>query len=816
MPSSEFWLSLLEQTLLRGGGWLLLLLLLAPLLRRVSAARRALGWQMAFVSLILLPMLLVWTPPLPLGHGEPLPADSMTAASTRRQSAPAPALPASRIRQEAVRPEHSIGDSVPIHGVAITMASPPAPASYRLSVIGLPSLLMLFWGIGAAFFFVRVVTGLVTLRRWGLLSMETPPEVQEAARAGADRLGFRQPVALRIAAPESRLRAPITWGIRRPIILLPASYALETNVRCRAALLHELAHVRRRDWAWLVLTQSLCALYWCVPFVWIAARRLSHETELACDDCVLSAGFSAPDYASQILEVVRTMQSENKRLPLSAMPMARLPLAEARIRAILDTTRQRQAASRSVLALAALLPALCLPLLSLRVVAAQEAHPPRFAASPSVPELPAPSSGDLTAPSLETAPLAIRTMAAEPSLPAGRRSNGEATASDPAVARMSSEPMAPRPNAAAPPDAEQSAIVWGPIVNGLQGGMRLVGARTGFAPGERIWQETYLRNRSPNAVSIDTIGGYESEGAPVITSAKGRRIKVLRFFGEGAMYKVQSPVHPGEMALVGRLAVTFHVGLHPHEPAPGLAFEAEDSALALAGPGDYRLAQELSPIDSSGKPLKMTVVTGSVPIRIDNVPAVVTLPLDRNRIADVTTAPIAWGAEHGGLQAGLILLGDRNEYFIGERVRLAVIVRSVAKTPISFWHETSFAFLDAPTVTDAEGKIRTTVRESEPAWHGLDAVRMIGVTYDMTSAPSADGPSRLRQSEIKPGQSVLGYYLTSFVIPPHWPDGKSAIGRCQLIQPVRLGLGQAEQLDTSLETGGLTVTFSDPGGNSRP
>ena len=167
MPSSEFWLSLLEQTLLRGGGWLLLLLLLAPVLRRVSAARRALGWQMAFVSLILLPMLLVWTPPLPLGHGEPLPADSMTAASTRRQSAPAPALPASRIRQEAVRPEHSIGDSVPIHGVAITMASPPAPASYRLSVIGLPSLLMLFWGIGAAFFFVRVVTGLVTLRRWG-------------------------------------------------------------------------------------------------------------------------------------------------------------------------------------------------------------------------------------------------------------------------------------------------------------------------------------------------------------------------------------------------------------------------------------------------------------------------------------------------------------------------------------------------------------------------------------------------------------------------------------------------------------------------
>lgn len=48
MPSSEWWLTFLAQTLLRGAGWLLLLLLAAPVVRRAGAARRALVWQMAF------------------------------------------------------------------------------------------------------------------------------------------------------------------------------------------------------------------------------------------------------------------------------------------------------------------------------------------------------------------------------------------------------------------------------------------------------------------------------------------------------------------------------------------------------------------------------------------------------------------------------------------------------------------------------------------------------------------------------------------------------------------------------------------------
>jgi len=60
---------------------------------------------------------------------------------------------------------------------------------------------------------------------------------------------------------------------------------------------------------------------------------------------------------------------------------------------------------------------------------------------------------------------------------------------------------------------------------------------------------------------------------------------------------------------------------------------------------------------------------------------------------------------------------------------------------------------------------------------------MTGVTFDMTFAPSADSPSRLRRSKIEPGQSVIGYSLTAFVAPPIWDDGHAAPGQYRVTQP---------------------------------
>ncbi len=79
-------------------------------------------------------------------------------------------------------------------------------------------------------------------------------------------------------------------GLRRPAVLVSDDAETWSEDRRRAVMLHELAHVRRRDSLTQTLASLATALYWPHPGVWWAARRLQVEREFACDDCVLRAG----------------------------------------------------------------------------------------------------------------------------------------------------------------------------------------------------------------------------------------------------------------------------------------------------------------------------------------------------------------------------------------------------------------------------------------------------------------------------------------------------------------------------------------------
>jgi hypothetical protein len=231
--------------------------------------------------------------------------------------------------------------------------------------------------------------------------------------------------------------------------------------------------------------------------------------------------------------------------------------------------------------------------------------------------------------------------------------------------------------------------------------------------------------------------------------------------------------------------------------------------LALAGTGKYSLAQEINAYDSKDSRHSLTAVTGAIPIQVAGEPVRV-VPVDHNHILDLATAPIAWGPAQNGLQAGLISVDGKQHYYFGERVRMAVILRNLTNAPISTWHETAFAFLDLPELTDPTRKKCKITPAFETEWRTLGEISMTGVTYDMTFAPSADGPSRLRRSEIRPGGAVLGYYLTAFIVPAKSEGRRSSQGIYSVEQPVRLGLGEKEQLDTSMQSGRLSLRFDDP------
>jgi ankyrin repeat protein/beta-lactamase regulating signal transducer with metallopeptidase domain len=135
------------------------------------------------------------------------------------------------------------------------------------------------------------------------------------------------------------VQIPLTYGWRNPVLLLPLEAEDWSTEQQRAVLLHEIAHIKRKD----QLIQSLChisnALFWFNPIVWILKRRLQTEQERACDDLVITMGISAPDYATHLLNIVRTL---NPSSHLATVPIARKADLPDRIRLILDDRIDRK------------------------------------------------------------------------------------------------------------------------------------------------------------------------------------------------------------------------------------------------------------------------------------------------------------------------------------------------------------------------------------------------------------------------------------------------------------------------------------------
>ena len=107
---------------------------------------------------------------------------------------------------------------------------------------------------------------------------------------------------------------PMTWGIVRPVVMLPADAAQWPADRLRTVLLHELIHVRRCDLLAQALAQVACCLYWFHPLAWLALRQLRDERERACDDAVLLQGVPPHEYAAQLLDMVRGLRVRRSTL----------------------------------------------------------------------------------------------------------------------------------------------------------------------------------------------------------------------------------------------------------------------------------------------------------------------------------------------------------------------------------------------------------------------------------------------------------------------------------------------------------------------
>jgi TonB family protein len=177
----------------------------------------------------------------------------------------------------------------PRWSVAITVPAGMSAGSVHSGATALANwalILMWLWALGASVMALRAAGG------WFLFWR---------ARRRSLPLSFAENAQVRIAD----VGTPLTCGVLWPLILLPQSARDWNSDRLRAVLLHESAHVRRRDCLAKYVALVSRAILWWNPLAWMLASRLNQEQELACDEAVLAAGVAPRDYAKMLLDTAR-------------------------------------------------------------------------------------------------------------------------------------------------------------------------------------------------------------------------------------------------------------------------------------------------------------------------------------------------------------------------------------------------------------------------------------------------------------------------------------------------------------------------------
>ncbi|HEY2064859.1 MAG TPA: M56 family metallopeptidase [Gemmatimonadaceae bacterium] len=339
-------------------------------MQRASAGARHLVWLVTLVALVLVPALNAWAPLrlaiLPEVERAPAPTASATILAPIRDRATigratsSPAATAER-GQSAVRADPST------NGPSTTDAARPRPNTAMI-LIALWAGVLIAIGLSLAYAALavrRIVRRArpITERAW-----------LDALYEVSDRLGLDEvPRVLR----SDEAKMPFACGILTPTIVLPVDCDRWSADRRRAVLLHELAHIRRRDLIGHTLGRLVCAVYWFHPLVWTAAKRLRAESERACDDLALACGTRAADYAEHLLDIVTSVRGD--ATPVVALAMARRKEFEGRMLAILDKDVRHSTPSRRQSA------ALTVTLAVIAVVVGAAAPAPRAVQAPWTP-----------------------------------------------------------------------------------------------------------------------------------------------------------------------------------------------------------------------------------------------------------------------------------------------------------------------------------------------------------------------------------------------------------------------------------------------
>ena len=247
--------------------------LLAHLLRPRTSTATLAYWQILLFACLLLPVCQPWKKPL-----KTPPVTMTDGASWRHVESVAPGEPPTVVQTTSWPVQETV---------------------------------LLLLGGGIALRGAWLALGLLSLRRFRRRSSLLSPDLPCLGTA-EQRLGVHAAFYT-----SDKTTSPITFGLFRPVIILPHSFLKMGTQIQEAIVYHELLHVRRRDWIYEIVEECIRTILWFHPAIWWLIGRIQLSREQVVDRAVIQLTQSREQYVEALL----TVALAKSRIPLIPAPL---------------------------------------------------------------------------------------------------------------------------------------------------------------------------------------------------------------------------------------------------------------------------------------------------------------------------------------------------------------------------------------------------------------------------------------------------------------------------------------------------------------
>lgn len=288
-----------------------------------------LGWVLPTLSVPVPAVLSTVVAPSGVHNSQATGADSSVGSPVndepqRASVTSAPATDVTHVRAHSAKSSSSLPEQRP--GMLATIWSSISSSMISWSTIAIA----VYLGV-ALLLLARLFVGMILSRRLIRRSrLVTEFRLTQRLRSHARASNFAPR-----AVESGLISVPLTTGVFRSTILLPATWREWDDAKLDAVVAHEVSHVARRD----ALTQCLSllhrAIFWFSPLPWWLDRHLTTLAEEAADEAALSDGADRNDYARTLLSFFEALHAAPGRVRWQGVSMASAGEAEKRVERIL-------------------------------------------------------------------------------------------------------------------------------------------------------------------------------------------------------------------------------------------------------------------------------------------------------------------------------------------------------------------------------------------------------------------------------------------------------------------------------------------------